>query len=106
MSFSDDFAQALREGGFDVEVASVPPRKALESGLERVRAWIDSLEEDTRSALDEVTAEFPIKRHLADPTVDIAPGLFDLLQAFDSVPASTSITKVLEVCDQALEQVG
>ena len=106
MAFSDDFASALSNAGITVDASVVPSQDVLRSGLDSLSEWLNSLDEVTRSTVEEITADFPVKFGLSDPLVNIAPGLSDLLTACDSLQASLSISTILGSCNSALEQVS
>jgi hypothetical protein len=106
MAFSDDFASALSNAGIPIDASVVPTQDVLQSGLNSLSEWLNSLDEGTRSAVEEVTADFPIKFGLSDPLVNIAPGLSDLLAACDSLQTSLSISTILDTCNSALGQVS
>jgi hypothetical protein len=59
--FAEDFARCLAESSVSVEPGAIPPPELLAQGLERLGEWISSLDDNTKAALDEVTADFPAK---------------------------------------------
>ena len=104
MAFADDFAQLLQTSGVPIDPGSVPPPEIIQAGLISLEAWLDSLDAATSSAVDEVTAEFPVKFGLSKPGVAIAPGLDGIMAAFDAMPASISASAVLTSCKEALQK--
>jgi hypothetical protein len=105
MAFADDFAQALQASGINIDASKIPSQDVLQASLNSLQTWLGSLDSDTKSAADEVTADFPVKAGLADPTVNIAPGLSDLLTAADGLSESLSISSLVDSCASALQQV-
>lgn len=101
MSFETGFADALRKSGIELSAADVPSQDVVEGGLAALKSWIDSLDKPTREAADAVTAEFPAMAGLADPEVNIAPGLSALLRAADKTKASRTISQVLAISSKA-----
>ncbi len=105
MPFQEDFANALNDFGITVDSSVIPSQDVLQNGLDSLSEWLSSLEDETRAAADEVTADFPVKFGLADAEVNIAPGLSDLLKAFDDLPASLSISTILDNCKTAFANI-
>ena len=105
MAFQEDFANALTNLGITVDSAVIPSQDVLQNGLDSLFGWLNSLDDTTRSAADEVTADFAVKQGLADPTVNIAPGLSELLKACDDLQADLSISMILDKCNTALSQI-
>jgi hypothetical protein len=104
MAFAEDFAQALRDSGIRLDSSELPSQDDIQTGLDRLQSWLDSLEPDTKLAADEVTADLPVKAGLADPEVGIAPGLSIILRAADQAPVTLSISDLLETCRNAVQQ--
>jgi hypothetical protein len=104
MGFAQQFVEQLKDGGFSVEARSVPERAMLASDLTQLTQWLDSLDEDTRNAVDGVTADFNCKYSVADPQVAIAPTLSDLLSALDEAPVSLSVTDAVSALQSALDK--
>jgi hypothetical protein len=104
MSFADDFAQLLQTSGVSIDPGAVPPPETIQAGLDSLEAWLGSLDSTTSPAVDEVTAEFPIKFGLSKSEVGIAPGLDGIMAAFDAMPASISASAVLANCKDALQK--
>jgi hypothetical protein len=72
MPFQYDFSVfPLRSGALDPAIAST--RDVLAEGLKKLSAFIPSLDSTTALAVEEVTANFPVKALLADLAVDVAP---------------------------------
>ena len=105
MDFKEDFANALNDLSISVDAFVIPSEDELQTGLNSLSQWLSSLEEGTRSAVDEITADFKVKFGRAEPTVNIAPGLSDLLHACDALEASLSISTILDNCNTALSQI-
>jgi hypothetical protein len=106
MAFAEDFAQALRDSGIKLDSSELPSQDDIQTGLDRLQSWLDSLEPDTKLAADEVTADLPVKAGLADPEVGIAPGLSIILRAADQAPVTLSISELLETCRNAVQQAS
>ena len=83
MAFQDDVSAFLVSKGVALAASAAPSRETLTEGLRKLYEFLNSLDSDTAAALNEVSTNFPIKALLADPTVDIAPELGSVLQAFD-----------------------
>jgi hypothetical protein len=101
MSYAEAFAEAMAGKGVPVDASVVPDQEAVNSDLDALRAWLSSLDEGTRAALDLVTAKKPIKAGLADQSVGIVQTIGPLLAAFDSQPAPISISTALEMLTDA-----
>ncbi len=106
MPFAEDFSQLLRDSGIDVDATQIPSQDDIQSGIDGLQVWLDSLEPDTKSAADGVTADFPVKAGLADPQVDIASGLGSVLFAADNSPVTLDISQLLEICKTAFKQAA
>ncbi len=104
MSFADDFAQLLQTSGASIDPGAVPPPETIQAGLDGLEGWLGSLDSTTSQAVDEVTAEFPVKFGLSNPEVGIAPGLDGIMAAFDAMPASISASTILTTCKDALQK--
>ena len=105
MAFNDDLAVFFSNVGLTLDASVAPSREALAEGLSKLNDFIVSLDSTTASALEEVTADFPTKGLLADPSVNVAPELVSVLRAFDAANANFSITTALQICENALEQI-
>ena len=106
MPFAEDFAHVLQNAGINLKSWDVPSLKEVAAGLSSLEDWLQSLEPDTREAVDGVTAGFKVKLGLADPNVNIAPGLFFILSAADASPVTLDITSVLSICRDAVKQAS
>lgn len=103
VAFADDMAQQLQSAGINVPASSIPDQDTLSGGLNSLTSWVNSLDDNTKGALDDVTGSFPVKAGLADPSVNIAPGLQSLLQAMDQLQASIPISTVIVQLNQAMQ---
>lgn len=106
MAFADDFAQALVNTGVSISASDIPSQDTIQAGLDNLQTWYSGLDSTTSSALDDVTASFPVKVGLCDPTVNVAPGLDKIMQAFDAMSASVSVSTVLMTCKDALKSAA
>jgi hypothetical protein len=106
MPFAEDFAQALQNSGISVDGSELPSEDDIQTGLDGLQSWLESLEPATKLAVDEVTADFPVKAGLADPEVGIAPGIEAVLRAADQAPITLAISDFLEDCKNAVEQAS
>ena len=95
MTFAEEFVEQLQNAGVPVPAESVPEREVLDRGLQSIQNWIGSLDENTQAALDEVTADFPVKAGLANDNVGIAPDLGGFLAAIDQLQASFPISTIV-----------
>lgn len=102
MAFQDDFSAFLSRSGVSLDAADAPTQDLLAEGLRKLSAFIGSLDVVTASALEEISADFPIKALLADPSVNIAPELGSVFRAFDQSNTVFSIANLVEVCKQPL----
>ena len=101
MSYTEAFAEAMASKGVPIDASVIPEQEAVDSDLDALDAWLSSLDEDTHAAIDMVTAENPIKAGLANQSVGIVQAIGPLLAAFDSQPASISISTALEMLKDA-----
>lgn len=101
MAFADDFVACLAAANpaLTVPAVAVPDHDTLGQGLDKISAYIATLDEATATALDEVTADFPAKAGLGE---QIAPEIADLLAAFDQIPAELPISGMLDACNNCL----
>jgi hypothetical protein len=105
MAFQDDFASALTNLGIPVDASVIPSQDVLQTALDSLATWLNSLDDVTRSTVDSVTGDFPVKFGLSDPTVNIAPGLSDLLKKCDNLNLDLPISTILDKCKTALSQI-
>jgi hypothetical protein len=103
MGFAEDFSQCLADAGIPIDSSAIPERADLELGLNALTEWVDSLEDPTREALDEVTGEFSVQVGIAE--VDIAPTLRSLLEAIDGIDNVVPISTLMETSTTCLQQV-
>jgi hypothetical protein len=106
MPFAEDFAQALQNSGISLDASELPSEEDIQTGLDGLQSWLESLEPATKLAVDEVTADFPVKAGVADPEVSIAPSLQAVLRAADQAPVTLAISELLEGCKNAVEQAS
>jgi len=106
MAFEDDLAQCLQGAGIDVEAGTIPSQDAVAAALDRLQGFLNSLDDTTRKTLDQVTADFPVKQGLADPSVGVAPELADFLQACDEIQASLSISAIVDQLNTCMKNVS
>jgi hypothetical protein len=104
MPFAESFAESLRKSGIELSESDVPSEKEVQSGLDGLQSWLDSLDRPTREAADGVTAQFTVKAGLADPEVNVATGLAAVLRAADKAQVTLDISQVLALSRQAFEQ--
>ena len=103
MSFAETFAESLRQSGIDLGASDVASEKEIQSGIDGLQSWLDSLDRGTREAAEGVTAQFPAKAGLADPEVNVAPGLSAVLRAADEAQVTLDISQVLTISRKAFE---
>jgi len=106
MTYADEFARLLNERGIPVDAAVVPDKEFVDADVQVVREWLALLEENTRAAIDEVTAENAVQAGLGDPQVAIVGAIGPVLAAFDSQPESISITVSIDMIARASEDAG
>jgi hypothetical protein len=97
MSYEETFAQILNDQGIPVDASAVPGRDAVEADLQRLGDWLGSLEDETKSAIDEATAENAVQAGLADPEVSIVQDIGGVLTGFDNQPSAISISSALDM---------
>ncbi len=115
--FADDFVSALSAlkgvgigsdmvpaSGVSISSNIVPSATAIQADIKALTSWLRSLDEGTRQAIEEATADNPIKAGLADPKVGIVTSIGPILAAFDSHPSSQSIGIVGGLIAEAWEQ--
>jgi hypothetical protein len=96
MTYEDAFAAAMAKVGMQVDAQAVPEQSLVDADLGKLGDWLGSLEQQTRDAIDQVTAENPVKAGLADRSVGIVGAIGPLLAAYDAQPASLSVSTALE----------
>jgi hypothetical protein len=97
MSYEETLAQILNDQGIPVDASAVPGRDAVEADLQRLRDWLGSLEDETKSAIDEATAENAVQAGLADPEVSIVQDIGGVLAGFDNQQSAISISSALDM---------
>ncbi|MFD9353868.1 hypothetical protein [Streptomyces sp. NPDC060031] len=106
MSYQEEFATAMASQGVAIDAGMVPDQATVDNDLNQLSDWLTSLETDTLAAIDRVTADFPVKAHLADPSVGVAPNLGALLQAFDNLESSIPVSSTLNMMRAASTQAA
>jgi hypothetical protein len=104
--FADDFVTALSASGVNISADSVPTQDTLNDDLTQLQSWLESLDGDTHQAIDQATAGNPIKAGLADPNVAIVTSIGPILSAYDSLPASLSISDAAQQISAAAVQAA
>lgn len=104
MPFAEAFARFLTDAGVPVDSSLVPDRASVDADLDGLASWLLSLEDGTRSAIDKITATHAIQQGLADPSVAIVSSIGAVLAAFDSQPASISVSSALDLMRSAARQ--
>ena len=97
MAFQDSFSANLAAVGVPVDPSLVPDRATLDADLDALASWLFSLEDETRSAIDDVTASNMIQAMLADKSVGIVSAIGPVLAGFDEQPSSIAISTSLEM---------
>jgi hypothetical protein len=106
MAFADDFAQCMSQYGVQVDPGSVPDHDTLKAALEYVQNWLSGLDQGMRAGFDAATTNDPASVVLADPSVNVAPAIPGLLQAFDQAqgqPISTLLQAAQYCCENAAQ---
>ena len=106
MAFEEDRAQCLQSAGINVGADVIPPQDAVTAALSRLQGWLDSLDANTKTILDQVSAGFAVKQGLADQSVGIAPELDALLSACDQLPESLSISAFVNQLNSCMRNIG
>lgn len=105
MAFADSFVEQIRQSGIMVNPTDVGDRPSMQTDIDNLIQWQQALEGDTREAIDQLTAENPVKQAFADPEVAIVASLGPVLAACDAAPASISITDAIGIISGALQNV-
>lgn len=105
MDFYNSIAQCLQESGINLSADVIPPQDRLLEGLDKIQIWLNTLDETTKMAVDESTADKdnPIKAGISDNDVAIAPELSDLLNALDTLPICLSISDFVSICQKCVQ---
>jgi hypothetical protein len=104
MAFADDFSQCMSQYGIAVDPSAVPEHDLLKSALDYAQNWLSSLDPGMRAGFDAATTNDPVSVVLADSSVNAAPAIPGLLQAFDQAqgqPISTLLQTAAYCCDNA-----
>lgn len=102
MSFESDLVIALHAKGININPSVVPSAAVFSSGIYGLQVWFQSLSQDSASAFDDVAGGLPTLHLLAQPGIDIAPGLYNFFNAIDSQPNRINISDLAAVSVQAL----
>ena len=97
MNFADAISEQLQVSGISVASDLISDSNSFAADVDSLANWLSSLEDNTRSAIDELTADNPVKKDFADPEVAIVSSLGPILSAFDATTASFSISATLDV---------
>jgi hypothetical protein len=104
VSFADAISEKLQVSGILVASDLIPDSDSFGSDVVSLANWLSGLEDDTREAIDQLTADNPVKKDFADPEVAIVSSLGPILSAFDATNASFSISATLDVLISAQTQ--
>jgi hypothetical protein len=97
MSYAQTFADLLTSQGVPVDADAVPDQQSVDSDLRQLSEWLRGLDDDTRAAIDQVTAENRVQVGLADDAVGIVQSLGGVLTAFDDQPEEIPVTTTVEM---------
>lgn len=106
MTYEEEFAQILSDQGLSVDASIVPGQDSVDADLQQLSGWLGGLEQASKDAIDEVTADNPVKAGLADPSVAIVSSIGGILAAFDAQAAAISISSALDTLTSASAQAA
>lgn len=107
MAFADAFVQCMQNAGVTVDAGVVTEQNHFTESLTYLQQWIGGLESDTKEALDAATTNDRAAYLLAD--ANVAPGVPDLLHAFDAAtgwPLSTLVDWCVHCAGEAAQHAG
>jgi len=92
MAFADDFVQCMSQYGLSLDASQLPDQETLRQAIDYAVQWYQSLDPHSQAGLDAATYDSgdPGAIVLADSSVNVAPALTGLLNAFDSAQGSVS----------------
>lgn len=108
MAFADDFVQCMSQYGVSVDASAVPDADLLRQALEYAQQWFYSLDQGMQAGFDAASTDDPASILLADPSVNAAPAIPDILHAFDNAtgqPFSTLLQAAI-YCAHSAGQSG
>ena len=83
MGVVEEFATQMQNAGVAVDPGQLPDEATLEQAIEYAKGWYDGLDARFKEGLDAVTSQFDGSTLLNDPTLNVAPAIHGLMQAFD-----------------------
>lgn len=107
MAFADAFVQCMQNAGVNIDAGAVTDESHFTESLNYLQQWINGLEGDTKEALDAATTDDQASYLLAE--ANVAPGIPDLLNAFDAAtgwPLSTLVDWCVHCISEASQQSG
>lgn len=105
MAFADAFVQCMQNAGVNIDSGAVTEENHFSDAVNYIQQWINSLDSDTKEALDAATTDDQASYLLAE--ANVAPGVPDLLNAFDSAtgwPLSTLVDWCVHCIAEASQQ--
>lgn len=105
-TYADAFVAALAQQGATVSADQVADSSAVDADVQNARDWLGTLDDTTRQAIDEVTADNQIKVGLADPSVGIVQSIGPVLSAIDTTNTSISISAAMDMIATASQQAA
>ena len=105
MAYPDDFVTCMAQYGVTVDAGSLPDQSTLQQALEYVQSWFSSLDPQVQAGIDAATTNEATSQLLADSSVNIAPAIEALLQAFDAAQGQP-LSQLLQAALYCLSQVA
>jgi hypothetical protein len=109
MAFADEFVQCMSQYGVTIDASAVPDADLLRQSLEYAQQWFYSLEQGMQTGFDAASTDERASILLADPSVNAAPAIPDILHAFDSAsgqPFSTLLQAAIYCAHNAGQSAG
>jgi hypothetical protein len=105
VAFPDDFVTCVSQYGVQVDAGSLPDQGTLQQALEYLQNWFSSLDSSSQAGVDAATTNEPSSVVFADSSVNLAPAIPGLLQAFDSAQGQP-LSQLLQAALYCLSQVA
>lgn len=109
MAFAEDFAQCMSQYGVTVDASAVPDADTLRQALEYAQQWFYALDPQMQTGFDAATTNDAASILLADPSVNAAPAIPGILNAFDNAtgqPLSTLLQTAIYCAHNAAQSGG
>ena len=102
MAYRDKFAEYLANGGVPITVDDLPDDDTLKQAIDYLIQWFQSLPQWAQDGLDGATTNLNGSSYLAQPSVNIAPALADLMAKFDQA-TGWPLSTLLQWCQAAAQ---